>query len=93
MPMTWIPRPLSVGDGIIGAEVEHSPEEEAELQRHRTTRATPETIVVAQQIAAESKQSIREAFGGRSMHQLWEEKQRKLQSAEATGEGLERGQS
>ena len=80
--MSWTPKPLSVGDGIIGAEVEHSPEEEAELQRKRTANATPEMIAFSLRIAAESKESIRKVFGGKTMHELWLESQAKLQGAE-----------
>ncbi len=82
-PMTWVPKPLSVGDGVIGAEIEESPEDAAEAQRQRTARATPEMIAAAEQIAAESKASIQKAFGGKSMHELWLEGQR----AESTGDG------
>ena len=37
--MTWIPKPLSVGDGKIGAEVE--PEVEADLASQRTAPVAP----------------------------------------------------
>ena len=38
--MTWIARPLSVGDGVVGAE-ENTPAENEE-QRRRAEQATPE---------------------------------------------------
>ena len=58
MPMTWTPRPLTVGDGVIGAEGE-TPAQAAEAQRQRTARATPEMIAAAEQIAPSPKRASR----------------------------------
>ena len=61
--MTWIPRPLSVADGVIGAE-ENTPAEDEE-QRRRAELATDEMRAFSLRMYLEAEATVARALGTR----------------------------